>query len=116
MLPDADVGMRDVPGTSPGYRTSSYQDLYLIYHKKKENRHSGFAVETDVREATIQSIMNGMYRMEAWDRPMKGLSAYKTDDLERIVGTLGLKSPDGTKKWKKSDMYHAIQAKLVEVF
>jgi hypothetical protein len=97
----------------PRIEESDEPMMCIIYHKKQQN---GYSVETDVREATIQSISSGMYRMESWDRPLKGVSAYKTADLEHIVGLLGLNPPEGTKKWKKGDMYHAIQAKLLNIF
>jgi hypothetical protein len=89
----------------------------LVYQgMKPSSSNKVYSVLEEATEATIQEIRDTILRLESWEKPLKGASAYKLPDLENIVALLGLSAPEGVKKWKKTDMYHAIQVSLALVF
>ena len=64
----------------------------------------------NISVSTIMDMRASMYSWEIYDKPLRGLSTYKTVELEEIGKKL--KIDMRTKKYKKNELYEEIQKKI----
>jgi hypothetical protein len=83
----------------------SYEDTSTI----NVNERGLYNVETD---ASFQNILDKYVLLEHGDKPLKGLSSYKTADLEIIANKLDINIYHNEKKWKKAELYDLIMTKM----
>ena len=90
----------------------------IIYQSfRSSNTKKEYSCCEEVTDLSIlENIKNTMWKLESWEKPLKRISSYKLIDLEKIITLLGLHAPEGVTKWKKNDMYHAIQVTLLDIF
>jgi hypothetical protein len=82
--------------------------VYLLYRVPGRPGRFDYVVDTHVRADTLAQIHDTMVRLESPHQPLRSISNYKVTDLEKIATDLGIPPPEGTKKWKKGEIYQAI--------
>jgi len=82
--------------------------VYLLYRVPGRPGRFDYVVDTHVRTETLAQIHDTMVRLESPHQPLRSVSNYKVTDLEKIATDLGILPPEGTKKWKKGEIYQAI--------
>ena len=82
--------------------------VYLLYRVPGRPGRFDYVVDTHVRTETLAQIHDTMVRLESPHQPLRSVSNYKVADLEKIATDLGILPPEGTKKWKKGEIYQAI--------
>jgi hypothetical protein len=73
-----------------------------------------FELELDqtVKKTAIDELKEKEYKMPTYEKPLLGLSTYKTDELREIYDKLFVKDKaDETTKYKKQDYYDKIAEK-----
>ena len=79
---------------------------FFIIHYKNEKE---YGIDMDTTLEKINNIQNNYVYIESIDKPLKGISAYKVNDLDSMCKKLLVDSNDN--KWsymKKSDLYKYI--------
>jgi len=92
------------PSPEPDHDTP----VYLLYRVPGRPGRFDYVVDTHVRADTLAQIHDTMVRLESPHHPLRSVSNYKVTDLEKIATDLGIPPPEGTKKWKKGEIYQAI--------
>jgi hypothetical protein len=89
------------------------EDLYVIRcleNKNKGQYEKKYGYELLTKEYVNTNIKPNLYQVENIDKPIKAISAYKSEDLVEICNKLGINTLD-TEKGKtklKKDLYEAI--------
>jgi hypothetical protein len=80
------------------------QDIkeYILLIKNKK---SFFGVDADISAEKIQNIFDTKFCLEHYNKPLKSISNYKSDELNSIGGMMGLNL---TGKIKKQELYNEI--------
>lgn len=101
-----------VQGEQPGFYLEFYpialenntnQVILLIKNKKKD-----YGVDLEITPEKIMTIETNMMKFQHHEKPLKAISNYKVDELEKIAEKLNI---DISKKYKKQELYMEI-AKL----
>ena len=96
-------------------RFSPYKDVLakpsantaIVLYCRVGTRNNIYSLEQDVTDALIDKIHTTKLCLEHYTKPLRGISSYKTDELEIIAKKLGLEID---KKWKKQELYEKIAA------
>jgi hypothetical protein len=70
-----------------------------------KNKKSFFGVDADISAEKIQNIFDTKFCLEHYNKPLKSISNYKSDELNSIGGMMGLNL---TGKIKKQELYNEI--------
>ena len=70
-----------------------------------KNKKGFFGVDTDITREKIQNIFDTKFCLEDYNKPLKTISNYKSDELNSIGGMMGLNI---TGKIKKQELYNEI--------
>jgi hypothetical protein len=70
-----------------------------------KNKKGFFGVDTDITTEKIQNIFDTKFCLEDYNKPLKSISNYKSDELNSIGGMMGLNI---TGKIKKQELYNEI--------
>ena len=70
-----------------------------------KNKKGFFGVDTDITAEKIQNIFDTKFCLEDYNKPLKSISNYKSDELNSIGGMMGLNL---TGKIKKQELYNEI--------
>lgn len=72
-----------------------------------------FELELDqvVKKTAINELLKKGYKMATYEKPLLGLSTYKTDELRDIYHKIFLQNEQSTDKFKKQDYYDKIAEK-----
>jgi hypothetical protein len=89
------------------FSSQNYSETIIIY--KKNNF---YGLEMNYNEENLQNILTNLFCVEQIDKPLKAISNYKIDDLEKIAYKLNVDYT--SKKLKKNDLYNAILLELVK--
>jgi hypothetical protein len=99
------------------------KNIYMKFHVDNEyktyllTRDDNFFVsldQTEVSKERLQEIVKGKLEIDPFnDKILKGLSAYKTQELEQMCETMGVVPQED--KPKKSDYYDCVIKKLVSM-
>ena len=90
--------------------------LLQISNVKMSPGFNNFDIEliNTLTEEELQKILNSYYNIENIDKPLKGFSNYKLDDLVSIAEKLNINIYDEhSKKKKKQELYENILQKLI---
>jgi hypothetical protein len=88
-----------------------YLKINLVVEDTKEyillikNKKGFFGVDTDITTEKIQNIFDTKFCLEDYNKPLKTISNYKSDELNSIGGMMGLNI---TGKIKKQELYNEI--------
>ena len=88
------------------FSSQNYSETIVIY---KKNNYYG--LEMNYNEEILQDILTNLFCVEQIDKPLKTISNYKIDDLEKIAYKLNVDYT--SKKLKKNELYNAILLELV---
>jgi hypothetical protein len=88
-------------------------DVYIVRcleNKSKGQYEKKYGFELVTKEYADLNIKPNFYRVDNIDKPIKAISAYKSEDLVEICNKLGIETTDAEKgKTKlKKDLYEAI--------
>lgn len=84
---------------------TNIRDTLVIY--AKNDRECGLSEETTLSE--IQNIVDTKYKLEYYDKPLRGASSYKMSDLNDIARKLNVDLADGEGKvLKKNELYNKV--------
>jgi hypothetical protein len=90
-----------------GVSDSEAKVVILHYKPSLKGGKSGiFVIDSDATTEKINKIKEDFVCLESHEKPLKGISNYKVDDLENIAKKLGVF--DETKKTKKDELYNQI--------
>lgn len=70
-----------------------------------KNKKGFFGVDTDITTEKIQNIFDTKFCLDDYNKPLKSISNYKSDELNSIGGMMGLNI---TGKIKKQELYNEI--------
>jgi hypothetical protein len=87
-----------------------YLKIYLVEDTKEyilliKNKKGFFGVDTDITREKIQNIFDTKFCLEDYNKPLKTISNYKSDELNYIGEMMGLNI---TGKIKKQELYNEI--------
>ena len=89
------------------FGSQNYSETVVIY---KKNNYYG--LEIDYNEEKIRDLTSKLLCIEQIDKPLKSISNYKIDDLEKIAYNLNVDYT--TKKLKKIELYNMILLELIK--
>jgi len=89
------------------FSSQNYSETIVIYKKNNFYR-----LEMNYNEEKKQDILSNLFCIEQMDKPLKAISSYKIDDLEKIAYKLNVDYT--SKKLKKNELYNAILLELVK--
>jgi hypothetical protein len=69
-------------------------------------------LDTPINTEIMDDLVFSKVRMENWNKPLRGLSAYKTDELAEYAKLLGITNVDVGKKVPKQELYNQIIVKM----
>ena len=76
------------------------------YLLRKDGYNNYSVVDEALTEEKLQTISEKFVALESFEKPLKGISNYKTDDLDVYIEKLGIIK--GSEKIKKPDMFNMI--------
>ena len=79
----------------------------VILHCKTVGKHDNqiYTLDLDTTEEKVQHIRDTMLLLEHYEKPLRGASSYKVDEMSAIAKLLGISSE---KKMKKTELYEAV--------
>jgi len=91
---------------------------YILYrnplYNKKDRKSVSYFVDVAEKLMKIEEISNTMIGLLHYEKPLKGISTYKSSDLETMAEKLGIELDDENGKMlKKQDLYTKILLKCV---
>jgi hypothetical protein len=92
------------------YLSHDISDICVIYQTRTHPKYGGsYSLEFDVTLEKLQSIQETKIAMEHYEKPFRGISAYKIADLTAMATKIGI-----LEAMKKTDLYTAIVEKCCE--
>lgn len=102
-----------LPFTTKGAKHTYVLYLNPLYHYK-QNHSSAYFVDVGEQVLKVHEIHDKMIGLLHYEKPLKGVSTYKTVDLEEMAEKVGVDSEDEKgKSLKKQDLYTKILLKCV---
>ena len=91
---------------------------YILYrnplYNKKDRRSVSYYVDVAEKIMKLEDIMNTMIGLLHYEKPLKGISTYKSSDLETMAEKLDIElDDDNGKMFKKQELYNKILLKCV---
>jgi len=81
-------------------------DSTLLIHMKNDRE---YGISQDITIDVLHNIIKNKYRLESYDKPLKGISSYKVSDLEDISRRLDVELCDEQGiALKKTELYNKI--------
>ena len=74
----------------------------ILIHYTKDNQ---YGIDLEITQQKIDELDNNRIKLDHFQKPIKGVSTYKMDELHEIADKLGI---NGYEKWKKSELYSKI--------
>ena len=71
-----------------------------------KNKKGGFGLDTEITSEKIQSILDTKFCLENYNKPLKAISNYKSEELTSIGEMVGMNMNNG--KIKKQELYNEI--------
>lgn len=97
---------------------TSQVNTYVLYrnplYNYKDKNSTSYYVDIDYKIMNIEDITNNMVALLHYEKPLKGISAYKTSELEHMADILGVATDDEhDKKLKKNELYTRVLMKCI---
>jgi hypothetical protein len=91
---------------------------YILYrnplYNKKDRKSVSYFVDVAEKVMTLEEISNTMIGLIHYEKPLKGVSTYKSADLETMAEKLDIELDDENGKMlKKQDLYNKILLKCI---
>jgi hypothetical protein len=88
---------------------ASTTEIILLYKRGKND--ISILCDSSTDFSVFEKIQNTRFKFENGDTPLKAISTYKTNELEKIFDMLEL-NREPNKKYKKNDYYQVIMEKI----
>lgn len=91
----------------PSMDNDSKRNTYILY--KRKNGKYKLKME-NIPTSKINDMKEEYIVLESYNKPLKSISSYKVNDLERMIKILGISLEE--KKYKKNELYEMIEQKI----
>lgn len=91
--------------------TSEYCKQHILHFFPGKNN---YGLENDVSELKVDEYKNKLYKISNSDKPIRAISAYKSEELMEICGKLGIETfnKEKGKTFLKKELYEEIVKEL----
>jgi len=83
----------------------------IIVYYTPRGKYGNYTVDLETTPEKIEKIKEEMVCLDSFEKPFKGISSYKSDELEQIAKKMGVF--DETRKMKKTELYEVIGKKII---